>query len=123
MVDLAVCGRVIMTSEIHRLAIEKYGVVSRWRKIYLMYDMFKTAWMSDAIVRAATDIFNKFILNTKEFDTPRNLYNVINEKYKEIYLVSHRVKEISKFREKISSLTRKIYMHHYNKISLFTYFR
>lgn len=103
MLDVAICGRVIMTSEIHRLAVKKYGIQSGWRKMYLMYDTFKAAWMSDAIVRAATDMSNKFILNTNEFDTPRNLYNVINKKYKEIYLVSYRIKK------KISSLTTKIY--------------
>ncbi|EFN62458.1 Probable phosphoenolpyruvate synthase [Camponotus floridanus] len=88
MVDVAICGRVVMTSEIHQLAVQKYGIVSGWRKMYLMYDMFKTMWMSDAIVRAATDMSNKFILNANEFDTPRNLYNDINKKYKEIYLIA-----------------------------------
>lgn len=97
MVDIAICGRVVTTSEIHRLAIKKYGIVSGWRKMYLLYDMFKAGWMSDAIVRAATDMSNKFILNANEFDTPRNLYNVINKKYKEIYLVSYRIKKNIKF--------------------------
>lgn len=92
MTDLAICGRVVMTPEIYQCAVEKYGIASRWRKIYLMYDMFKTAWMGDAIVKAATDAFNKCILNANEFDTSRNLYSIINKKYKELFRVSYRIK-------------------------------
>lgn len=96
MVDLAICGRVVITSDIHRLAVEKYGIASRWRKMYSMYDMFKTAWTSNAIIKTATDIFNKCILNANEFDTSRNLYNVIHKKYKEVFLVSYRIKSKEK---------------------------
>ncbi|XP_070152033.1 rifampicin phosphotransferase-like, partial [Polyergus mexicanus] len=88
MIDLALCGRVVMTPEIHQFAVEKYGVASRWRKMYLMYDMFKTAWMGDAIIKAATDVFNNCTLNANEFDTSRNLYSVINKKYKEFFRIA-----------------------------------
>ncbi|KMQ84747.1 phosphoenolpyruvate synthase [Lasius niger] len=88
MIDLAICGRVITTSEIHRVAVEKYGIVSGWRKMYLTYDMLKTVCRSDAIVKAATDVFNKFVFNANEFDTPHNLYGVISKKYKDIFLIA-----------------------------------
>ncbi|XP_070162550.1 rifampicin phosphotransferase-like isoform X2 [Polyergus mexicanus] len=88
MIDLALCGRVVMTPEIHQFAVEKYGVASRWRKMYLMYDMFKTTWMGDAIIKAATDVFNNCTLNANEFDTSRNLYSVINKKYKELFRIA-----------------------------------
>lgn len=114
MVDLAISGRVVITSEIHRLAVEKYGIASGWRNMYLLYDIAKTAWMSDAIVKSATDIFNECIFNANEFNTPLNLYDVIHTKYKKIFQVSYHIKSkkkkrkiinifLSKFQEEISS--------------------
>ncbi|XP_029168725.1 uncharacterized protein LOC114938804 isoform X2 [Nylanderia fulva] len=85
MTDLAICGRVITTPEIHRFAVEKYGIVSRWRKMYLIYDALKTNFKSDAILKEGIDVLNKFILNATEFDTPRSLYSAITKKCKEIF--------------------------------------
>lgn len=87
MIDLAICGRVVTTPEMHEAAKEKYGIVSKGRSIYMIHDMLKSAWMNDARVKETIDIFNKYILNVNEFDTPHDLYNLISEKYGEIFLI------------------------------------
>jgi len=89
MIDLAVCGRIVTTPEVHEAAIEKYGIASKWRGIYIMYDMLKSAWTNDAMVKRTLDIFNKYTLDANEFDTPHDLYNILNKKYGEIFLVSY----------------------------------
>jgi len=89
MIDLAVCGRIITTPEVHEAAIEKYGIASKWRGIYVIYDMLKSAWMNDTMVKKTLDIFNKYTLDANEFDTPHDLYNILNKKYGEIFLVSY----------------------------------
>lgn len=88
MLDLAICGRIVMTPEVHKIAMEKYGVMSNWRKIYLLYQSIKMLYFNKATTEAAIDIFNEYTINADDFDTPLDLYNVINMKYKEIYLVS-----------------------------------
>ncbi|KYQ50675.1 putative phosphoenolpyruvate synthase [Trachymyrmex zeteki] len=87
MIDLAICGRVVTTSEVHKAAIEKYGIVSKWRRMYMTYEIFTTAWRNDALVKETIDIFNKYTLDANEFDTPLDLYNILNEKYGEIFLI------------------------------------
>jgi len=88
MIDLAICGRVVTTPEVHAAAIEKYGIVSEWRRLYIMYETFITAWKNDALVKKTINIFNKYTLDANEFDTPHDLYNTLNEKYGEIFLVT-----------------------------------
>ncbi|XP_012537594.1 prodigiosin synthesizing transferase PigC isoform X1 [Monomorium pharaonis] len=87
MIDLAICGRVVITPQIHEAAIKKYGIVSKWRRIYMLYDMIKSAWMNDAMVKKAIDTFHKYTLDANEFDTPHELYNTLNKKYGEIFLI------------------------------------
>ncbi|KYN05755.1 putative phosphoenolpyruvate synthase, partial [Cyphomyrmex costatus] len=87
MIDVAICGRVVTTPEVHKAAIEKYGIVSKWQEMYMMYEMFITAWRNDAIVKETIDIFNKYTLDADEFDTPHDLYNTLTEKYGEIFLI------------------------------------
>jgi len=88
MLDLAICGRVVTTPEVHKIAIEKYGVVSIWRKMYLLYDMIRVAYSNEATVKTAIDVFNKYTMDADKFDTPHDLYNIISKKYEEVYLVS-----------------------------------
>lgn len=89
MIDLAICGRVVTTPEVHAAAIEKYGIVNKWRRLYVMYETFITAWTNDALVKKTINIFNEYTLDANEFDTPHDLYNTLNEKYGEIFLVSY----------------------------------
>ncbi|XP_011867776.1 PREDICTED: uncharacterized protein LOC105561966 [Vollenhovia emeryi] len=87
MLDLAICGRVVTTPKMHKTAIEKYGIMSKWQSIYMLYETFKFAWINDATVKRTLDIFNKYVLNANEFDTPHDLYNSLNNKYGEIFLL------------------------------------
>ncbi|XP_018056708.1 PREDICTED: uncharacterized protein LOC108692779 isoform X2 [Atta colombica] len=87
MIDLAICGRIVTTPEVHAAAIEKYGIVSEWRRLYIMYETFITTWQNDALVKKTINIFNKYTLDANEFDTPHDLYNTLNEKYGEIFLI------------------------------------
>lgn len=89
MIDLAICGCVVTTPQVHEAAIEKYGIVSKWRSIYMLYDMFKSAWTNDAMVKRTIDTFHKYTLDANKFDTPHDLYNILNKKYGEIFLVSY----------------------------------
>lgn len=87
MIDMAVCGRVILTPEIHKTAIEKYGIVNRWRRMYLLYDSLRLAWKNDAMMKTVNSLRDKYALHADEFDTPRSLYNTISKKYREIFQV------------------------------------
>ncbi|EZA62576.1 Putative phosphoenolpyruvate synthase [Ooceraea biroi] len=87
MIDIAICGRVVTTPEVHEMAIKKFGTVSKWRRVYLLFDTLRTAWKNDMVIKAVTDLFKEYTLNADEFDTPRNLYNAINQKYKEIFQI------------------------------------
>lgn len=88
MADIAVCGRVITTPEVHKTAVEKLGVASMRQKLHEISHMFKWAWRNERIVKEATDTYRKYELNANEFETAQELYNVINKKYAEIFLVS-----------------------------------
>jgi len=88
MIDMAICGRVVITPEIHKTALEKYGIVSRWRKMYLLFDTLRLAWGNDAMMKTVIDIFDKYTLNADEFDVSHNLYDVISRKYEEIFQVN-----------------------------------
>ncbi|KAL0121697.1 hypothetical protein PUN28_006885 [Cardiocondyla obscurior] len=87
MIDLAVCGRVVTTPEMHKAAIEKYGIVSKLRGIRMFCDTFKTIWRNDVAVKKTIDIYHNYILNANDFDTPHDLYNTLNKKYGEIFLL------------------------------------
>ncbi|XP_018366486.1 PREDICTED: uncharacterized protein LOC108763401 isoform X2 [Trachymyrmex cornetzi] len=87
MIDLAICGHVVTTPEVHKAAIEKYGIASNWRKMYMMYETVVTAFRNKALVNKTIDTFNKYTLDANEFDTPHDLYNTLNEKYGEIFLM------------------------------------
>ncbi|XP_012227531.1 rifampicin phosphotransferase-like [Linepithema humile] len=87
MIDLAICGRIVMTPEVHQTAIEKYGVISTWRKIYFTCDMIRVAYANEATVKRAIDIFNKYTIDADKFDTPHDLYSAISKKYEEVYLI------------------------------------
>ncbi|XP_077282563.1 rifampicin phosphotransferase-like isoform X1 [Temnothorax americanus] len=87
MIDLAVCGRIVTSPEMHEAAIEKYGIVSKWRSIYMLYEMLKSAWANEATVQRTIDIFNTYALDANEFDTPHDLYSTLNKKYGEIFLL------------------------------------
>lgn len=91
MVDLALCGRVVITPEVHEAAIEKYGIASKWRKMYMAYDTLRSMWTNEATVKRTIDIFNNYILNANEFNTSHDLYGILNKKYGEIFLVSYRI--------------------------------
>jgi len=88
MIDMAICGRVVITPEIHKTALEKYGIISRWRKMYLLFDTLRLAWRNDTMMEIVVDIFNKYALNADEFDVSHNLYDVISRKYEEIFQVN-----------------------------------
>lgn len=94
MSDLALCGRVVTTPEVHEAAIEKYGIVSKWRGMYLMYDMLKLMWTNEATVKRAIDIFHNYTLNANKFDTSHDLYSTLNKKYGELFLVSYHTRSI-----------------------------
>ncbi|KAL6266847.1 hypothetical protein P5V15_003676 [Pogonomyrmex californicus] len=86
-IDLAISGRVIVTPEVHEVAIRKYGIMNRWKSIYMIYDMFKSMWTNNARVKEMVDILTKYTLDADAFDKPRDLYNILNKKYKEIFLI------------------------------------
>lgn len=88
MADIAVCGCVVTTPELHKTVVEKYGVASRWKQMYLTYDMIRLAWLNEKIVNEAAEILRKYKLNVDEFDTAHDLHNVLNEKYTELFMVS-----------------------------------
>jgi len=88
MIDMAICGRVVITPEIHKTALEKYGIISRWRKMYLLFDTLRLAWRNDTMMEIVADIFSKYALNADEFDVSHNLYDVISRKYEEIFQVN-----------------------------------
>lgn len=88
MADIAICGRVVTTPEVHRIVLEKLGVASMKDKMRNISNMFKWVWTNERIVKEATKMYRKYELNANEFETARELYNVINKKYTEIFLVS-----------------------------------
>lgn len=88
MADIAICGRVITTPEVHKTAVEKLGVASIKQKMYEIGNMFKWAWINERIVKEAADIYRRYELNAYECETAHELYNVINKKYAEIFSVS-----------------------------------
>ncbi|XP_014470247.1 PREDICTED: putative phosphoenolpyruvate synthase isoform X3 [Dinoponera quadriceps] len=87
MADIAICGRVITTPEVHKIAVEKLGVASMKQKMSDISNMFKWAWINERIVKEATNVYRKYELNANEFETARELYSVINKKYTEIFML------------------------------------
>ncbi|XP_018354545.1 PREDICTED: prodigiosin synthesizing transferase PigC-like isoform X2 [Trachymyrmex septentrionalis] len=86
-IDLAICGREVTTPEVHIAAIKKYGIASIWRNFYTLLETIITAYRNNASVKKTINIFNNYTLDANEFDTPHDLYNTLNEKYEEIYLM------------------------------------
>lgn len=88
MADIAVCGRVVTTPEVHKTAVKKLGVAGMRQKMRDISNMFKWAWINERIVKEATNMYHKYELNANEHETAHELYNAINKKYAEIFLVS-----------------------------------
>lgn len=91
MTDLAVCGCIVTTPEVHEAAKEKFGIMSKWRGIYMTYDMLKLVWTNDAMVKRTLDVFNNYSLDANKFETSHDLYSILNKKYGELFLVSHHI--------------------------------
>lgn len=87
-VDYALCGKIIMTPEVHKIAMEKYGVISIQRIIYMTYNMFRMMFLNEKTVKRALDILHEYTVDVDQFDTSKDLYNAINKKYDQFYEVS-----------------------------------
>ncbi|EFN79325.1 Probable phosphoenolpyruvate synthase [Harpegnathos saltator] len=85
--DIAVCGQVVTTPEVHMTAVRKLGVAGIKQVVHEIINMFKWAWINERIVKEATKVYHKYELNANEFQTAHELYNVINKKYAEIFLL------------------------------------
>jgi len=107
MIDMAICGRIVVTPEIHKMALEKYGILSMWQKIYLIFDIFRLARTNNARMEIVNDIFNKYVLNANKFDVSHDLYDVISKKYEEIFQVNFRSKFLDNSITKIPLKTLK----------------
>lgn len=77
-----------MTPEVHKAAIEKFGVASGWRQIYSLFDLIKVVWAKNTLVKQVTNVYSKYTLDANKFNTACSLYNEINNKYEELFLVS-----------------------------------
>lgn len=85
--DIALCGRVIITPELHRIVVKKHGIASTWQQMYLIYDMIKTVWINEKTVKETVDMYHKYDLNVNGIDTARNLYNLLNKKYGDLFIL------------------------------------
>ncbi|XP_076242647.1 rifampicin phosphotransferase-like isoform X2 [Calliopsis andreniformis] len=82
-VDLALCGNIIITPEIHRIALERNGEAGFHRRIFLIYNMLMEMIRNSSMEKIARETCQNLILNPEDFHTAYSLYNEINQKHPE----------------------------------------
>lgn len=78
---MAICGNIITTPEMYEAALEKFGTQNKRQQAYMMCKLIKSMWSVEKPVERAADALRKFDLNVDEFNTARDLYNALNNKY------------------------------------------
>ncbi|CAK9798813.1 Probable phosphoenolpyruvate synthase [Anthophora quadrimaculata] len=79
--DIAVCGSVVITPEIHKIACERNGEATLWRRMFMIYKMVDDAVKNSRVEKAAKELKKNLILNAEDFHTAYSLYNEINQQF------------------------------------------
>ena len=79
--EIALCGEVVITPEIHRIGLERNGEATASRRIAMLYRMLMDAVWNSKVEKRAKEICADLILKPEEFHTAYSLYNEINRKY------------------------------------------
>ncbi|KZC06953.1 putative phosphoenolpyruvate synthase [Dufourea novaeangliae] len=88
-IDVAVSGNVVLTPEIHKIALERNGEPSWSFQMFLMYSMLKDAVQCTAVEKAAKQNYQDLTLNAEDFHTACSLYNEINKRFTHYTKASH----------------------------------
>ena len=78
-VDVAVCGHVITTPEIHKQAKERNGTIDFVGWLLNLIIMIQDLWNGERKMNEAIAIFDNTKLDPDQFDTIQELYQAINE--------------------------------------------
>lgn len=89
--DIALCGEVVITPEIHRIGLERNGEATASRRFAPLYEMLTNAVSNSKVEERAKEICRGLVLKPEEFHTAYSLYNEINRKYPVYVEVSLRV--------------------------------
>lgn len=77
--EIAICGNVILTPEVHKLACERNGVINGRKEMMLIIKAFREMWRNEEIANRAKRIVDNYNLNVEEFNDTKSLYKKINE--------------------------------------------
>ncbi|XP_076758037.1 rifampicin phosphotransferase-like [Xylocopa sonorina] len=76
--DFALCGKVIITPEINRIACEKNGEATSFTRMKIWWEMIKNA-MKKNVTEIVKKNREKLTLNAEDFHNAYSLYNEINQ--------------------------------------------
>ncbi|XP_076222642.1 rifampicin phosphotransferase-like isoform X2 [Nomia melanderi] len=79
--DISFSGNVVVTPEIHKVALEKFGPATACRQLFQLYRMISDMFTVNIVEKTAKQVHQNFILNAENFHTTYSLYNEINNKY------------------------------------------
>ncbi|XP_017878509.1 uncharacterized protein LOC108624053 isoform X2 [Ceratina calcarata] len=85
--DIAVCGNVVITPEIHRIACERNGKATTFLELYGFYDMVKAAMKNSEIEETAKKCRESLVFNADDFHTAHSLYNEINQQLEKFIII------------------------------------
>lgn len=85
---LSVFGHEFLTEEIHRLAVHRYGVASKFLELWNIVYIFKCGWSGKSIIDGLGRFMKKFIghfdrRNLKQFQSMNDLYDDLTQRYED----------------------------------------
>lgn len=87
-IDIAVCGHVVTTPELHAAAVRRNGLVSIKSKLNLFKNMIRDTWNNESIVERAKELHKNFKLDASSFIRAEHLYRHINDSLQSLLEIS-----------------------------------
>nr|XP_033335148.1 putative phosphoenolpyruvate synthase [Megalopta genalis] len=81
--DIALCGHIMITPEIHKVGLERNGLCSRYERCFWLWMLVKDILQNGSVEPVARQLERSITFNLENFYTAYSLYNEINKKISE----------------------------------------
>ncbi|XP_066587507.1 rifampicin phosphotransferase-like isoform X2 [Prorops nasuta] len=106
-VDIAVCGHIVLTPEIHQIAVERNGILSGREAFKLFIKSICDSWNNTSMLQKAYEFHRNFVLNVDECTSTHAIYENINKsitKLTDIIICHTHTSRVSVFYQILSML-------------------
>ncbi|XP_015597464.1 uncharacterized protein LOC107268831 [Cephus cinctus] len=94
-IDIAICGKILTTPEVHQYAVERNGTISVFYRIYMIYSLVCDMWHMKSTMKKAAEVHEKFNIDFDRFYTAIHLYQEITDSFENLLKVALFHSEIS----------------------------